>query len=189
MKREKLTSKLFSLSCENQKEILSKVIGLFTRTGYEIITLAQSQTDVADTVLITIEAKIPAQQVDNMLLRIRKVIGVIDVTIAFGSVLRSAMYRVSLTKNANAVWDIINKHNARGITLLEGNQLLVHQIGKAADIQRLFNELDGPQLLAFHHSPLTVNQPISVTEHENLSAGIFNKAVPSAAESAYAEIA
>lgn len=162
MKKDQLTPKLFSLSCENQKELLSKILGIFTRPGYEIVTLSQSQTDVNGVNLITIEAKVPAQQVDNMLLRLRKIIGVLDVTITFGSVLRAAVYKISLTKNAHAVWDIINKHNARGVMMLEDNQLLIHQLGKAADIQQLFNELDGPQLLAFHHSPLTINQPLAI---------------------------
>lgn len=167
MKKDYLTPKLFSLCCENEKELLSKIIGVFTRPGFEIVTICQSQTDVNDIILITIEVKIPAQQVDHMVNRLRKIIGVFDITISFGSVIRSAMYKILVTRNVHGLWDIVNKYNARAVMQLD-NTILIHQLGKSAEIQRLFNELDGPQLLAFHHVPLTLNQP-SINEEINQS--------------------
>jgi acetolactate synthase small subunit len=153
-----MTTKLFSLSCENHPTLLTRIIQTFTRPGYALETLSQSRTDVSDIVLITLEVAIPAAQVDHMILRLKRIIGVLEVTISFGSVLNSAVF--TLSDLMPSILNSLNRFQARAVEWQHGN-LLIHQIGKEADIRQLYDEIDGPNLVAFSRSPLAISQPLN----------------------------
>ena len=161
MKKEAITTNLFSISCENQKGILSRLIAAFDRPGWEIATLSQAQTDVSGIIIVNIEAAIPDIMADHMLLRLKRIIGVFDVLISFGSVTCSAVYEISLNAFKIRVGEVLNRHNARIISLDPGGRLLIHQIATVKDIQRLYNELDHLGLVSFSQLALPVGQSLS----------------------------
>lgn len=158
MKKEALTTKLFSLSCQDQDGILSRIIQTFSRPNYAIVTLSQARTDVREVMLITLEVRIPAAKADHIVLRLEKIIGVLEVTVSFGAIMQYAVYRLA-SCNAKTL-NILRRHQAQTIMQHQGHWL-IQQTARPSDIQRLYNELDGPALLGFNQLPVAISQPLS----------------------------
>lgn len=148
-----MTAKLFTLNCKNQRDLLPEIISTIHQLGLEIETISQSRTDIPEIVLITIEVAMPGILIDNTILTLKKIADVLDVTITFGSVLNAALFKISFDKNEN-IWEILHRYNVRCISI-ENNTLLIHQIAKEGDIQRLYNALEGPGLISFSQLPLS----------------------------------
>lgn len=148
-----MTAKLFTLNCKNQRDLLPEIISTMHQLGLEIETISQSRTDIPEIVLITIEVAMPGILIDNTILTLKKIADVLDVTITFGSVLNAALFKISFDKNEN-IWEILHRYNVRCISI-ENNTLLIHQIAKEGDIQRLYNALEGPGLISFSQLPLS----------------------------------
>jgi acetolactate synthase small subunit len=159
MKKKNITSKLFNLNCKNQNDLLPKIISTMHELGLEIETISQSRTDIPEIVLITIEVAMPGILIDNTILNLKKLPDVQDVTITFGSVLNAALFKISFDTNEN-IWEILHRYNVRCISM-ENNTLLIHQIAKESDIQRLYNALEGPGLISFSQLPLS-NYPSTI---------------------------
>ncbi|MCS3556881.1 MULTISPECIES: hypothetical protein [unclassified Sphingobacterium] len=153
MKKKNMTSKLFTLNCKNQRDLLPEIISTMYQLGLEIETISQSRTDIPEIVLITIEVAMPGVLIDNTIINLKKIADVLDVTITFGSVLNAALFKISFDKNEN-IWEILHRYNVRCISI-ENNTLLIHQIAKEGDIQRLYNALEGPGLISFSQLPLS----------------------------------
>jgi acetolactate synthase small subunit len=153
MKKKNMTSKLFTLNCKNQRDLLPDIISTMYQLGLEIETISQSRTDIPEIVLITIEVAMPGILIDNTLLNLKKIADVLDVTITFGSVLNAALFKISFDTNEN-IWEILHRYNVRCVSM-ENNTLLIHQIAKEGDIQRLYNALEGPGLISFSQLPLS----------------------------------
>lgn len=158
MKKETLTTKLFSLSCEDTDGTLSRIIQAFSRPGYLLHTLSQARTDIKNLVLITLEARIPAAKVDLMILRLEKIVGVLEVTASFGAVARHAVYRLSTLDEATC--HILQRYQTQVLTRHQGHWL-VQQTGHPDAVQKLFNELDGPHLAGFSEQALPLSQPLN----------------------------
>jgi acetolactate synthase small subunit len=174
MKKEALTTKLFSLSCQDQDGILSRIIQTFSRPNYSIVTLSQARTDVREVVLITLELRIPAAKVDHMVLRLEKIIGVLEVTVSFGAIMQHAVYCLS-SCNGTAL-DILRRHQAQTITQHQ-DHWLIQQTAHPSDIQRLYNELDGPSLVGFSQLPIAISQPLCWEEVKSLESAESNAEV------------
>ncbi len=172
MKKEALTTKLFSLSCEDQDGILSRIIQTFSRPNYPVVTLSQARTDVHEVVLISLEVRIPAAKVDHMVLRLEKIIGVLEVTVSFGAIMQYAVYRLSSCTGETL--NILRRHQAQTITQHQGHWL-VQQTAQPSDIQRLYNELDGPALVGFSQLPIAISQPLCWEEVKEAGIGLENK--------------
>lgn len=148
-----MTAKLFTLNCKNQRDLLPEIISTMHQLGLEIETISQSRTDIPEIVLITIEVAMPGILIDNTIFTLKKIADVLDVTITFGSVLNAALFKISFDTNEN-IWEILHCYNVRCISI-ENNTLLIHQIAKEGDIQRLYNALEGPGLISFSQLPLS----------------------------------
>jgi len=157
MKKEALTTKLFSLSCQDQDGILSRIIQTFSRPNYPVVTLSQARTDVREVVLITAEVRLPAAKVDHMVLRLEKIIGVLEVTVSFGAMMQYAVYRLSSCNGETL--DILRRHQAQTVMQHQGHWL-IQQTALPSEIQKLYNELDGPALVGFSQVPIAVSQPL-----------------------------
>lgn len=157
MKKEALTTKLFSLSCQDEDGILSRIIQTFSRPNYPIVTLSQARTDVREVILIALEVRIPAIKADHIVLRLKKIIGVLEVTVSFGAIMQYAVYRLSSCNGATL--NILRRHQAQTITQHQ-DHWLIQQTAHPADIQRLYNELDGPALIGFSQLPVAISQPL-----------------------------
>lgn len=168
MKKHQITSKVFSLSCENDKGVLPRIIGIFNRPGYDVITLSQSRTDVDEIILVSIEVAIPAAKLDHIVLQLNRIVGVLDVTFTIGGVLQSAIYRIDFKTEMALIGDCLGRYQARPL-MIHNEQLLIHQIGNETEIQNLYKELDGPQLIGFSQQPLPISQPLSWEEVQQLS--------------------
>lgn len=141
------------MNCKNQRDLLPEIISTMYQLGLEIETISQSRTDIPEIVLITIEVAMPGVLIDNTIINLKKIADVLDVTITFGSVLNAALFKISFDKNEN-IWEILHRYNVRCISI-ENNTLLIHQIAKEGDIQRLYNALEGPGLISFSQLPLS----------------------------------
>jgi acetolactate synthase small subunit len=174
MKKEALTTKLFSLSCQDEDGILSRIIQTFSRPNYPIVTLSQARTDVREVVLITLEVRIPAAKVDHMVLRLEKIIGVLEVTCSFGAIMQYAVYRLS-SCTAETL-NVLRGHQAQTITQHQ-DHWLSQQSAHPSDIQRLYNELGGPALVGFSQLPIAISQPLCWEEVKSLESAESNAEV------------
>ncbi len=169
MKKEALTTKLFSLSCHDQDGILSRIIQTFSRPNYPVVSLSQARTDVREVVLITLEVRIPAAKADHMVLRLQKIIGVLEVTVSFGAIMQYAVYRLSSCTGETL--NILRRHQAQTITQHQ-DHWLIQQTAHPDDIQRLYNELDGPALVGFSQLPVAISQPLCWEEVKEVEVSI-----------------
>lgn len=157
--KNQTTTKLFSLSCTNQIDLLPQLVSVVKDLGLLIETLSQSKTDVPEIIILSIEIAIPGNLVDATILNFKKIPGVIDVFVSFGSVLNMALFSVCSKMDKN-IWDTIHKYHAQCISL-ENDSLTFLQIAKENEIISLFNVLDGPELLSFSQIPIS-NYKLSI---------------------------
>ena len=170
-----MTTKLFSLSCEDQPNMLSRILQHFSRPGYKLHTVAQSRTDISDILLISLEVVIPGVMVDPMVKKLHRIVGVLDVTVSFGALLGTAIFRLLPSSFQPDLCGMLNSFQARILAVQEDGHLLVHQLGKDKEIQQLYDKLDGPALVGFCKSPIAISQPLNWAEvktNESVLKGI-----------------
>lgn len=111
-------------------------------------------------VLISLEVVIPGAMVDPMIKKLHRIIGVIDVTVSFGALINSAIYRLLPAALKPELCQLLNSYQARILNIYDGH-LLIQQIGKEQDITHLYEALDGPSLVGFCKNPVAVSQPFN----------------------------
>lgn len=171
MRTEKMTTKCFSLSCEDQPGLLARVLQHFSRPGYALHTVLQSRTDVSEIVLLTLEVVIPGAMVDPMIRKLNRIIGVLAVTVSFGSLLHTAIYRLLPAAFGPELCGLLNGFQARLISQESDGHLLVEQLGRQKDIQRLYDRLEGPELVGFCQQPVAISQPLDWEELKDSTTG------------------
>jgi len=155
MKNQKIPTKLFTLICNNQIDLLQNIVVVIKNLGILTETISQSRTDDPDVVSINIEIAIPSNLIDPTILNLKLIPGVIDVLISYGSVLQVALFRISSRANRN-ISDILYKYHAQCVSL-ENDCLTFVQIAKEKEILSLLNSLDGPELTYFSQIPIFSN--------------------------------
>lgn len=151
MKKQTITTKLFSILCENQRGILSRFTGIFERFDFSIHCVTQSLTDTHGIVLIMLEIEMPGMKVDNCLNKIRKVIGVLEAMVSFGDFPRVGYFCFETAK-ANSV---INYGTLISCT---STHIIMEKQGSLEDLRRFYNKFDKPGLIGFTQHPLPINE-------------------------------
>lgn len=163
MKAGKTTSKLFNISCDSRKHVLSDLLLHISKTHYKICTASQSITDVLDVTQIQIELEIEGRYIDGFINDIQNMEGVYQLTVSFGSTLQIATYQIAFNADSAAVLDIIKSHNTQIINIEKDNLIVLH-IAAEKDIRLLYNKLDNTELLGFTQLPITMAQRTDVTQ-------------------------
>lgn len=151
-----MTTKLFTLLCENERGLLSRLLQTFERAGYLPATVAQYQTDIRGTVLIMLEVAVPAEQVDTYLRRCGKIIGVLDAVVSFGDCKRASYFRFDRVMLDQRLLDGLI---GEGATILGINDhLLVGKTGTLSEIERFYRKFESVGLLGACHLPMPVGE-------------------------------
>lgn len=157
---------IISILSDDKKGLLGQITSVFNKKNYEIESLNLSRTDVRTIVLITIEAILPETEVQHTLHRIEKFIEVYsaDAHCAVENSLRKVgFFRVSKEIMTSSTWSAIQKYGA-GITGVFEDSLFLEKTGSDADIQELYNKLDGVHLLSFCKTGLILEKSMTRLE-------------------------
>ena len=152
-----MTSKLFTIRCENQKGMLNRILSVFERPNYGILSINQSVTDINGIILIIIESKIPAAKAEVLLTKIECIVGVIDLVISYGDFLRSAFFQLSAKGLNDELWKLIGAHGASLVSMSE-NTLLIQKSGKIGELNNLYRVLQSEGLMGACLTPIPVNE-------------------------------
>lgn len=167
MKKGKITSKLFSISCSTGTESLAKILQQVAKDNYNLRSVSQSLTDDNDIVLITLDLEIAGLYVDSFIDRLKTIDNVLNVTVSFGAYLQIATYQIKFNQQTLDVLDIIRPHNAQIIKIEEDKLLIIH-IASEKDILSLYNKLDTISLMGFSQIPIVSAQALYMNDQTAL---------------------
>jgi acetolactate synthase-1/3 small subunit len=157
---------IISILSEDKKGLLNQITSVFNKKNYEIESLCVARTDIRNIVMITVEALLPSTDLQNTLFKLERFIEVYraDAHCAKTHSLRKvAFFRVSKEIMTSHSWSVIQKYGA-SITGVFEDSLLLEKTGTDADIQELYNKLDGSHLLSFCKTTLVLEESMSTME-------------------------
>lgn len=157
---------IISILSEDKKGLLNQITSVFNKKNYEIESLCVARTDIRNIVMITVEALLPSTDLQNTLFKLERFIEVYraDAHCAKAHSLRKvAFFRVSKEIMTSHSWSLIQKYGA-SITGVFEDSLLLEKTGTDADIQELYNKLDGSHLLSFCKTTLVLEESMSTME-------------------------
>ncbi len=162
--KQSTDKQLFTIAvcADDKKGILSRILMIFNRPGYDISHLNVARTDVQDIILINIEAMMPQDQLKIVLHKIEKIVEVYR-AIGFethqNSLQKIAHYRLDNQQFNSDTLQLLQKHGAV-ITERLDDSFVIQKSGCDKDIDELYKLLDGRHLLAFCKSGLIVSESL-----------------------------
>lgn len=170
MRFKNLTSKLFTLRCDNQKVLLSKITGLFERQGFPVLSMSQSATDISSISLVMVEAVLPAANADEMITLLNQITGVTDAVISFGDVQRVGYFRLCSSVLSKGLLLQFQQQGAQPVNWSAGS-ILLQKHGRLDELRSFYNLIDGPELIGSCYHPLPINEN-GLIGMDSFSAGI-----------------
>ncbi|WP_316738431.1 hypothetical protein [Pedobacter aquatilis] len=171
MKKQKLTTKTFTILYYNSYRISQRAIALFEKSGYEIATLIQSQTDINDMSILSIEVEIPAEKAELYTKRIRKIIGVAEISISFGDFIRLGYYAFhpEIIKG-----ELIQEILQQGGVIIEctADSILIQKMGTEAALNSFYEKFENQYLIGYceHIRPIIHPSLYSEEDSGNIQA-------------------
>lgn len=147
---------IIAIYADDKKGLLAQILNMFNRRNYGISSLNVSRTDISELVLITMEAKIPLNELQNLLLKIEKVIEVYKAMAWLPGEIelnKVGFYRVSIELLNDELWLLLQKYGA-SVTKIFDDSLVIQKTGTDKDLSEFYNRLDGQYLLSFCKSGL-----------------------------------
>jgi acetolactate synthase small subunit len=157
MNHKNLTTKLFTIRCENHRGMLSRILSVFERPGYPLQCINQYSTDLNGISLVIIEVKVPEEKIESCSREIKSIVGIIGLTISLGEFERIAYF---LFAKDEATSGFINGLNRNGAKLVNwsAKSFMVQKQGSKKEIESFYNSSEGPSLLGACSHPLPVNE-------------------------------
>ncbi len=154
---------IISIVSEDKKGLLNQLTSVFNKRNYEMESLNVSRTDISTIVLITIEAFLPVDEVQNTLFKLERFIEVYKAradAAQENSQRKIGFFSVSKDILTSSYWALIQKYGA-SITALSENAVLLEKTGTDADILELYNQLDSTYLLGFCKTNLIMEKSMT----------------------------
>ncbi len=135
---------------------MAQLLMLLNRRDYPILSLNVARTDLNELILITMEVILPHNELPAIL---RKIERIIEVYKAIGyqendmPLSRVGVYRVASERLDAALWLLLQKYGAT-LSGMAKESFLIQKTGSEKDLAALYEELEGPHLLAFCKSSL-----------------------------------
>ena len=157
MKKSIHPTTVITVQAENDKGVLARILGTLDRPNYYVSALTMAKTDIFGQVVITMEIHAPLQEINNLLLRLEKIIEVEAATahdMAVSRLIKSGVFEVSMEETGPDFWRLIQKFGAT--VTFQGNTVLVQKTAQAADLQEFYNQLDQVYLQSYNESAIAV---------------------------------
>lgn len=161
-------SYLLNILSEDRKGLVSIIAGMLNRKGIEIESISAAKTDIYTNVLITIEVIAGAEEIKIMVLKIKNIIEVSQVTTCL---LQKAVYhKVALYSMAKEAYnsDMYNKLQKYGAVILgyDNDKMIIQKTGRDEHILALYNLLEGKHLSGFSKSAAISLMPFTIDDEE-----------------------
>ena len=142
---------IITIVSDNKKGLLNQITAIFNKRNFAINSISISTTNVANIILITLEALLHHDELKTTLNKIEKIIEVYKVLSFAGNEARlrmASLFKVSIEILNNDTLAIFKKYNVR-ITHINEDSLILEKLGSEEEITELSNLLDSPHLLSF----------------------------------------
>ena len=147
---------IIAIYADDKKGLLAQILNMLNRRSYVISSLNVSRTDISELVLITIEVKLPLDELQNLLQKIEKVIEVYKAMAWLPGELelnKVGFYRIAKQLLNDDLWLMLQKYGAV-VSKIFDDSLVIQKTGTDRDLNELYNRLDGQHLLSFCKSGL-----------------------------------
>jgi acetolactate synthase small subunit len=146
---------IIAVYADDKKGLLGQLLNMLNRRNYTISSLNVSRTDIRELVLITMEIKLPINQLPVLL---RKIEGIVEVYQAIAytdepELNKVGFYRVTKQMMDDNFWLLLQKYGATVSKIFE-HSLVIQKTGTDNDLNEFYNRLDGEHLLSFCKSGL-----------------------------------
>jgi len=159
---------LLNILSEDRKGLVSIITGMLNRKGIAIEGISATKTDTYNNVSITIEVIAETTELRMMVLKIKNIVEVSQVTTCL---LQRAMYHkvalYSLEKQAynSELYGNLQKYGAV-ILGYDKDKLIIQKTGRDEHILALYNLLDGEYLTGFSKSAAVAIMPFTNGDEE-----------------------
>ncbi|RKR82090.1 hypothetical protein BDD43_2257 [Mucilaginibacter gracilis] len=153
---------LLTILSEDRKGLVSIITTMLNRKGIAMDSIHAAKTDSHNEVLITIELWSTAEEIKNMAARLRNIIEVCRVETcpkADAWYQKVGLYTLDQQANQAGLFNQLQRHGATVATCFN-DEVVVQRIGRDEDLQRLYNELEGPCLKRFSKSAAIALKPL-----------------------------
>ena len=159
---------LLTLKAEDRPGLLHLVIGMIEKKLIKIQSLNAAQTDIHDIILITIEINATESDLTTLALKLENIVEVFAVeAVKYDKAvcLRAAYFKLakSILESPKAI--ALSTYDAV-IVQFYPETILVAKYGTDATIRKLYNALDGPDLLGFSQTGLIADSKLIVHEDD-----------------------
>lgn len=150
---------IFSIYAEDKKGLLGQILLHFNKKGYDVRSLNVARTDISDLVLLTIEAVVPADELQPFTCRLKKIVEVYAIQTYADCLKKTVFFRLDTAALNSELWLMIGKYGAF-LSSLGKNTFVVSKTGSDGDLDELYGKLEGPHLLGFCKSGLIVEESL-----------------------------
>ncbi|MCR8561550.1 hypothetical protein KXD93_28100 [Mucilaginibacter sp. BJC16-A38] len=153
---------IIAIYSDDKKGLLGQILDILNRRSYTVGCLNVSRTDLSEIVLITMEVKLPLNELQTLLRKIEKIIEVHH-AIAYmpgeQELNKVGFYRVSNELMDDDLWLLLQKYGAT-VSKIFDDSVVIQKTGTDSDLNELYNRLDGEYLLSFCKSGLIVEKSL-----------------------------
>ncbi|SDE84756.1 acetolactate synthase, small subunit [Mucilaginibacter pineti] len=150
------TPYVITVYADDKKGLLAQLLMLFNRRDIPVQSLNVARTDLNEVVMVTIEVEMVATEINPILHKLEKVIEVYKAKAYLSADMplpKVGIYRVTAERMDPGFWLLLQKHGAT-LSGMGKSSFLVQKTGSDRDLTALYEELEGPHLLAFCKSTL-----------------------------------
>lgn len=150
-------SQLYAIGAyaEDTKGLVSQIMHVFTRPGYQVNELLVARTDARDVVLVSLQVLLPEGVLDIVLRKLEKII---EVYRANGRLLSNARRKIGLFRLSSEILstDLLLLLQDFGAQIVDQTSefFVVQKSGSEKELERLHHQLEGKHLLGFFSTGL-----------------------------------
>ena len=153
---------VLTIKAEDRPGLLHLVSGMIEKRLVRIKSLSYAPTDIHDIILITIELNVSESDLAILALKLENIIEVFSVEATKYDeklCLRAAYYKLAKTFLESPKAIALSKYDATIVKFFP-DALLLAKYGTDATILKLYNELEGPELLGFSQTGLITDSDL-----------------------------
>ena len=162
---------LLNILSEDRKGLVSIITGMLNRKGIEIESISAARTDTHTNVLITIEVIAGVAELKTMVLKIKNIVEVSQVTACLRQ--HAVYHKVALYSLDKQAYnsDMYNKLQKYGAVILgyDKDKLIIQKTGRDEHILALYNLLEGTHLTGFSKSAAISLMPFTADDEAVIS--------------------
>lgn len=154
---------ILTVYAEEKRDVLSRVLLIFNKSGFTINYVNQSRTNISRMVLISLDVTLPKEKLNYVLRKIENIIEVHRAISHFSKKEKSiiAYYRVSKEFPLSDIFPKLKKLGATVNSLID-DSIILQAIGNEKSVSKIYKLLDGDNLLGFCKSRFMIHKNLEL---------------------------